>query len=101
MELHRLAREQMKQGSYLICDPNSVKLWNVETHEQIATLKGHGSGIRAVAFSPDGTVLASASDDRTVKLWDVEASRRSNVLRGYYKNDIPLWRSGVYKRLQA
>ena len=40
-------------------------------------------GIWAVAFSPDGALLASGSDDRTIKLWDVATRRSLATLRGH------------------
>ena len=49
---------------------NTVKLWAVATHTNIAILEGHTVEVTSVAFSPNG-ILASGSLDSTVKLWDV------------------------------
>ena len=58
-------------GSEGFQEAGTVKLWDVETHTNIATLYGHTDAVLSVSFSPDGTTLASGSSDGTVKVWEV------------------------------
>ena len=54
-----------------------VRLWDIETGENIATFLGHPTDIQCLAFSPDSTILASGSHDSTILLWDLKPYLRN------------------------
>jgi WD40 repeat protein len=61
-------------------DKNTIKLWNINTGQEIKTLTGHSDEIEAVAFSPDGKLLASGGRDQIIKLWDISSGREVSNL---------------------
>jgi hypothetical protein len=61
-------------------DLGQVIVWDVASGKEIARFAGHKDRIVAVAFSPSGRLLVTASWDGTVKLWRHTSSRLVNAI---------------------
>ncbi|HEU4328315.1 MAG TPA: hypothetical protein VFS21_34575 [Roseiflexaceae bacterium] len=63
---------------------DAVSLRSADLNREIRTLAGHGGAVFALAFSPDGALLASSAfGDPEVRIWDVASGRLVRTLSGH------------------
>lgn len=75
------AIEQVRGKKVIIPIPAPLITW-----QNTATFIGHEglfASVTAVAISPDGQYIASASEDKTVRLWEIDTGKELHVLRGH------------------
>lgn len=58
------------------CGDTAIRVWDTDTLELVAVLRGHRDSVNDLAISPDGSTLFSASDDYTVRTWTTARSAR-------------------------
>lgn len=66
-------------GGYL---DNTVKLWNVQTGQEVRTLVLEAGGTSSAAFSSDGKIIAAGDGDK-IALWNVETGLVLRTLAGH------------------
>ena len=57
-----------------------VSLWQISNGQRVAICQGHTDWTRALAFSADGHILVSSSEDCTVRFWDVQTGKQIAIL---------------------
>lgn len=62
---------------------NEIRIWNTTSWTTEAILRGHADGIMNLRWSPNGTRLASASDDKTIRIWNRTSWKTEKVLAGH------------------
>jgi len=72
--LHRLA------AGYLFGD---ILIFEVGSHSCESVLSSHDSTVYTIAFSHDGQILASGSEDKSVMLWDMVTRTLLRTLSGH------------------
>ncbi len=82
--LDQLAFTLDGQTLVLACQDDRLRGWPFRDASDVGrVLRDHRAAALALAFSPDGALLASGSADHTIKLWDVRTERLLLTLRAH------------------
>jgi WD40 repeat protein len=61
----------------------TLKVWDLESGQELRTLTGHSDWVNAVALTPNGRLAVSASNDKTLKVWDLSSGLELHTLSGH------------------
>ncbi|MGA7325352.1 MAG: hypothetical protein WBX25_12905 [Rhodomicrobium sp.] len=72
----------MRCFAILLC----VVFWGAARADERPILQldtgGHMAPIKGLAFTPDGTQMVSASDDKVIRVWDLASGKTVRTIRG-------------------
>ncbi len=69
----------------------TVRIWDIESGKEFVSTSGHRAPVRALAFAPNGKVLASASDDNSVTFWQASTGRAIRRISYSQQKDNTCW----------
>jgi WD40 repeat protein len=60
-----------------------IVLWDLETKEEVARLRGHSASVNDIVFGPQGSMALSGGEDAQVILWDLGAGQEIRRFGGH------------------
>jgi WD40 repeat protein len=66
-------------GSY----DKKIKIWLLETGQEVRVLEGHTQTVRAIFISYDGKYIFSGSDDKSIRIWDLKTGKTVSILKAH------------------
>jgi uncharacterized caspase-like protein len=78
-----MATDLSADGKFVVTGSaeGELRTWDAATGDLIRTLDGHPDTVTGVAWSPDGALILSISEDKTLQLWDTLSGK--SVARQY------------------
>jgi WD40 repeat protein/serine/threonine protein kinase/energy-coupling factor transporter ATP-binding protein EcfA2 len=72
-----------QQGEEVVSIDTSIRIWRIDTGEEILRLDGHSNTVDSVKFLPDNERILSSAWDGLIILWDINTGERLNIYRGH------------------
>jgi WD40 repeat protein len=64
-------------------DDRTIRIWDVGSLKELASLAGHEQWVSSLALAPDESTLASGSADGTIRIWDLQNLRQIERLTNH------------------
>jgi len=67
------------------------QVWSLPNRKFACSLVDHSNWVRSACFSPNSSLAATGSDDKTVKLWDVSSHQLLHTFHDHtkFENRLP------------
>jgi WD40 repeat protein len=62
---------------------NTVRLWDVETGNELRCFEGHADNVSSVCFTNDNKSIVSVSQDKTIRMWDIKTGNELRCFEGH------------------